>query len=96
MNKSILRLSLIGIAGVGLAVTLALANTPARNVSSVRHPNLAAAQRLCEEAYQKITAAQEANEFDMHGHAAKAKALLGEANAEIKLAAEAANENAPR
>ena len=34
-----------------------------------------------------------ANEFDMNGHAAKAKALLDEAYSEIKLAAEAANRN---
>jgi hypothetical protein len=38
-------------------------------------------------------AAQEANEFDMQGHAQKAKNLLDEANKELKLAAEAANRN---
>lgn len=64
---------------------------PARNVASGRHPNLAAAQRLCAQAYQKIEAAQRANEFDLKGHGQKAKELLEQANSEIKQAAEAAN-----
>jgi hypothetical protein len=64
---------------------------PARNVNPARHPNLAAAQRLTAQAYDKITAAQQANEWDMQGHAAKAKQLLDQANNELKQAAEAAN-----
>ena len=65
---------------------------PARNVSPERHPNLAAAQRLSHQAWEKITAAQKANEWDMQGHAQKAKDLLDQVNAELKLAAEAANQ----
>ncbi len=76
--------------GLLLAGSLALAK-PAQNVSGKRHPNIAAAQRLSEQAYQKLSAAQEANEFDMEGHAKKAKELLEQANNEMKLAAEAAN-----
>jgi hypothetical protein len=64
---------------------------PAQNISSARHPNLAAAQRLTAQAYDKIIAAQQANEWDMQGHAAKAKELLDQANNELKQAAEAAN-----
>jgi hypothetical protein len=64
---------------------------PKQNVSGARHPNLAAAQRLSEQAFQKITAAQEANEFDLKGHAAKAKNLLEQVNNELKQAAEASN-----
>jgi hypothetical protein len=64
-----------------------------QNVSAHRHPNLAAAQRLMEQAVGKIDAAQQANEFDMNGHAAKAKDLLGKAFEEVKLAAGAANRN---
>jgi hypothetical protein len=64
---------------------------PARNVNPERHPNLAAAQRLTAQAYDKIIAAQQANEWDMDGHAAKAKDLLDQANRELKEAAEAAN-----
>ncbi len=67
------------------------AQRPERDVSGRRHPNLAAAQRLCAQAFQRITAAQEANEFDMQGHAQKAKELLDQANHELKEAAEAAN-----
>jgi hypothetical protein len=62
-----------------------------QNVSARRHPDLNAAQRLMEQAVGKIDAAQQANEFDMGGHAQKAKDLLGRAFEEVKLAAEAAN-----
>lgn len=67
---------------------------PVRNVSGKRHPNLAAAQRLSAAAYQKVVAAQSANEFDMGGHAQKAKELLDQVNNELKQAAEAANKDA--
>jgi hypothetical protein len=66
---------------------------PKRNVSAANHPNLAAAQRLTAQAFTKITAAQEANEFDLAGHAAKAKSLLDQANNELKQAAEKSNAN---
>jgi hypothetical protein len=64
---------------------------PATNVSAKKHPNIAAAQQLSKQAYEKLSAAQTANEFDMQGHAQKAKDLLDQANSEMKLAAEAAN-----
>ncbi len=64
-----------------------------QDVSWRRHPNLAAAQRFIDQAYAKIGDAQRANEFDMDGHAAKAKELLDQANREIKQAAIAANHN---
>jgi hypothetical protein len=70
---------------------LAIAQRPKEDISGHRHPNLAAAQRLSQQAWQRIVAAQEANEFDMQGHAQKAKSLLDEANRELKLAAESAN-----
>jgi len=80
-----------GFAGATLLLgTLAYAQ-PARNVSPGRHPNLAAAQRLSQEAFDKLIAAQRANEWDMSGHAQRAKELLEQANAQIKMAAEAAN-----
>jgi hypothetical protein len=68
---------------------------PAQNVSGKKHPNLAAAQRLCDQAFEKITAAESANEYDMAGHARKAKELLDQASRELKQAAEAANKNHP-
>jgi hypothetical protein len=64
---------------------------PAQNINPGRHPNLAAAQRLIDQAYTRITDAQQANEWDMHGHAAKAKDLLDQASRELKMAAEDAN-----
>jgi hypothetical protein len=70
---------------------VAVAQTPKDNVSAKRHPNLAAAQRLSQQAFEKISAAQQANEWDMQGHAAKAKELLDQVNRELKLAAETAN-----
>jgi hypothetical protein len=81
---------------VGLLMIIgvvALAQPPARNISGKRHPNLAAAQRLSQQAYQKIIAAQQANEWDMQGHAQKAKELLDQANNELRQAATAANHN---
>lgn len=72
---------------------IAVAQKPVDNVSGKKHPNLAAAQRLSQEAWEKIGAAQHANEWDMDGHAAKAKDLLDQVNKELKQAAEAANKN---
>ena len=77
-----------------LAGGLAVAQKPVRNISGARHPNLAAAQRLSRQAWEKVVAAQQANEWDMQGHAQKAKELLDQANNELKQAAEAANRNA--
>jgi hypothetical protein len=72
-------------------VGLALAKEPVKNVSAAKHPNLSAAQKLAAQAFDKLEAAQKANEYDMDGHAQKAKDLLKQASDEIKLAAEAAN-----
>ena len=66
---------------------------PVQNVSPRRHPNLARAQKQCENAFNSITAAQKANEWDLAGHAAKAKELLDQANEELKKAAEVSNDN---
>ena len=76
---------------MGLVAAIILAGCMSEKVSFRRHPNLAQAQNLIESAMGKISAAQQANEFDMGGHAARAKQLLGQAYEEIKLAALAAN-----
>lgn len=65
---------------------------PVKNVGA-RHPNLAAAQELVQKAYEKITAAQKANEYQLGGNAAKAKDLLEQVNNLLKEAAKTANEN---
>lgn len=72
---------------------VAIAQKPVKDISKGRHPNLAAAQRLSAQAFEKIVAAQQANEWDLQGHAQKAKNLLDQVNSELKLAAEAANRN---
>jgi hypothetical protein len=72
---------------------IAIAQRPERDISGRRHPNLAAAQRLSRQAFERIVAAQQANEWDLAGHAQKAKDLLDQANRELKLAAEASNRN---
>jgi hypothetical protein len=64
---------------------------PADDISPRIHPNLAAAQKLTNEAYDKLVIAQGANDFDMEGHAAKAKELLVEASHQMKAAAMAIN-----
>jgi hypothetical protein len=83
---------------VGLLLILGVVAVaqPDRDISHHRHPNLAAAQRLSQQAFDKIIAAQQANEWDMDGHAQKAKELLEQVNRELKEAAEAANRHRNR
>jgi hypothetical protein len=77
-------LLLIGSAAVG---------QPAKNINKGAHPNLARAQTQAQNAYNSVVMAQEANEWDLGGHAQKAKNLLDEVNKELKLAAEQSNKN---
>ena len=85
-------LAMVVVSVIVLPVAM-LAQKPVHNVSKAKHPNLAQAQHLVDQAFNKISAAQAANEWDMNGHAAKAKELLDQANKELKLAAETANRN---
>ncbi|HUI82135.1 MAG TPA: hypothetical protein VLY24_29640 [Bryobacteraceae bacterium] len=71
---------------------VAVAQLPKENISGKRHPNLAAAQRLSQQAYERIVMAQEANEWDLQGHAQKAKELLEQVNNQLKMAATASNQ----
>jgi hypothetical protein len=64
---------------------------PVVNISPARHPHLAAAQQLVQQAWQKMVEAQKANDWDMDGHAQKAKDLLAQATKDLKAAALAAN-----
>ena len=94
MNRNRLLTAVLGslllLGGIGLAQN----KQPVKNVSGARHPNLAAAQTAARNAYNKVVAAQEANEWDLKGHAQKAKELLDQVNNELKLAAEASNARA--
>jgi predicted GNAT family acetyltransferase len=76
-----------------LAAVAVYAQTPAQNVSPAKHPNLAKAQSDLTLAFQKIVDAQKANEYDLGGHADKAKQLIQEASDHLKQAALAANQN---
>jgi hypothetical protein len=58
-----------------------------------KHPNLVNAWKGLETAFDKLTAAQKANDYQLGGHAAKAKELCEQAAAELKLARNAANTN---
>ena len=89
--KRVSRSLIIGIIAVALLSIGVYAFS--QEVSAERHPNLAAAQALIRDAIAKITEAQKANNYDMKGHAARAKELLEQASHEIWLAAQAANAN---
>jgi len=91
MKKNLVLGSLLGTALLCGSLIAQMAHMPKDNVSGKRHPNIAAAQHMSQMAYEKIVAAQQANEFDMDGHAQKAKELLDQVNRELKMAAEAAN-----
>ncbi len=91
MKKSILAgVCALLMAAAGVVYSAA---QPARNVSPRKHPHLAAAQKAAHNAYEKIIEAQQANEWDLGGHAQKAKELLDQVNNELKLAAEVSNAN---
>ena len=70
---------------------LVVAQAPKKNISAAAHPHLARAQTLARQAWQQVSDAQQANEWDMAGHAQKAKELLDQVSNELKLAAETAN-----
>ena len=81
-----------------LCITSALvgamfAQAPVVNIDRRRHGNLAAAQSYIVQAYQRLDQAQQANEDQLGGHAQRAKDLLSQADGEIRLAADVANEH---
>ena len=84
--RNALLAALLLLAGVAYAE-----KAPVHNVNASHHPNLSEAQRLSHQAWERLEAAQKANEWDLGGHAKKAKELLEQANEEIKAAAETAN-----
>ncbi len=86
------KLTIATLAALSLFATAA-AGEPAQNIDPRAHPNLAEAQRLSAQAWQRITAAQVANKYQLGGHAQRAKDLLEQANAQLKLAAETADRN---
>jgi hypothetical protein len=89
--KRLLISSVLIAAAVGAMASATYAQPPEQNINSFRHGNLAAAQTLVAQAFDRMTAAQEANEYRLGGHAGRAKELLREASEEMKLAAIEAN-----
>lgn len=73
-----------GIAGLTLFVAGLAAG---QGVNPRRNPNIFEAQRYCKMAYDKVVAAQQANSYDMQGHADNAKKLLEQASGELQAAA---------
>jgi hypothetical protein len=74
-------------------VSVTFAQAPVVNIDPHRHGNMAAAQKFIVQAYQKLDAAQQANDDQLGGHAQRAKDLLTQADVEIRLAANVANSN---
>lgn len=58
-----------------------------------KHGNLQEAMEMIHHAEKRIDAAQKANEFDLGGHAQKAKDFLGQAESELKAAGVKADED---
>jgi hypothetical protein len=56
-----------------------------------KHGNMRAAQQLIHEAWLKVDTAQHDNNYNLGGHAGRAKELLAQASSEIKASAEDAN-----
>jgi hypothetical protein len=83
--------ALIAVAATGCAEVPVSTGEPLLDVSPYRHGNLAAAQELLRGAYDRLGDAQQANNSELGGHAARAKELLRQADDEIKLAAITAN-----
>lgn len=81
---------------LSLVMLSGCAQKPAQNIDPYRHPNLAAAQNFSAQAFDKIVAAQQANEFDLGGHAQRAKDMLVTVNDELKQAALTSNTNRRR
>lgn len=78
-------------AAVFVIAAPAMAQEPVENINPAKHGNLAAAQQLVRQAFDRITLAQQDHDYDLGGHAGKAKDLLRQANDALKLAAESAN-----
>ncbi|WP_243042884.1 hypothetical protein [Dyella sedimenti] len=58
-----------------------------------RHGNLRDAQEHIAQAWQLVSDAQIDNDYQLGGHAGRAKALLAQADEELRLAADVSNEH---
>jgi hypothetical protein len=79
MKKIIIALTFGAVVGGGITA-----------IAAPKHENIVDAHDAIVQALGKIDDAQKANEFDLGGHAAKAKDLLHQAEPELKQAADIA------
>jgi len=86
--KKTLALLMVALA---VSVTATAVTRQASHAENRPRPNLIAAQRLVQQAYDKLRAGLRANEGDLGGHGAKAVELLDQAAAELKLSLEESN-----
>jgi hypothetical protein len=77
------------IALAAIAATVASVGTQIASAGD-KHPNLTAAADNLTKAAGDLSRAQQANEYDLGGHAAKAKDLIAAAQTEVGLARQAA------
>jgi hypothetical protein len=86
---------LLSSVALGAAFSLGAMVTPQGGPPPVdvgeRHGNMRAAQQLIQQAWIKVDSAQQDNNYNLGGHAGRAKELLAQASKEIKQAAEDAN-----
>jgi hypothetical protein len=91
MNKALFIGIIIGAACTFGCATMAQ-QAPYVDIGN-RHGNLRSAQENIVEAWRLVGDAQSDNDSRLGGHAARAKELLSEANEELRLAANVANEH---
>lgn len=83
--------TLAAAAAAACVAVVAWAQMPVQNIDPQRHGNLAAAQGLIAQAFDRVSEAQRDNRYELGGHPARAKELLRQAADELRLAADAAN-----
>ena len=92
MKKALFIGIILGAASTFGCATMAQQGSPYVDIG-YRHGNLRNAQQNIVQAWQLVSDAQIDNDDRLGGHAARAKALLTQADEELRLAADAANRN---
>ena len=90
MSKRIWMIAIALCAVFGLSAVLFAQQAPRVTVGE-KHGNMRAAQEYIQQAWRKVDEAQKDNNYNLGGHAGRAKELLAQASEEIKLSAETAN-----
>ena len=90
MSKRIWMVAMVLCAAFALSAVLFAQQEPRVTVGE-KHGNMRAAQEYIQQAWRKVDEAQKDNNYNLGGHAGRAKELLAQASEEIKLSAEAAN-----